>query len=57
MGSPIRLGRIAGIPVQIDFSFLVALPLLAYLFAQQFVAAARLVGWLTRCMPVGRAAA
>ncbi len=44
MGSPIRLGRIAGIPVQIDFSFLVALPLLAYLFAQQFVAAARLVG-------------
>src|SRR6266850_3529756 len=44
MGSAIRLGRIAGIPVQIDFSFLLALPLLAYLFAQQFVAAARLVG-------------
>jgi Zn-dependent protease/CBS domain-containing protein len=44
MGSAIRLGRIAGIPVQIDFSFLLVLPLLAYLFAQQFVAAARLVG-------------
>jgi Zn-dependent protease/CBS domain-containing protein len=44
MGNAIRLGRIAGIPVQIDFTFLVALPLLAYLFAQQFVAAARLVG-------------
>ncbi len=44
MGNPIRLGRIAGIPVQIDLSFLLALPLLAYLFAQQFVAAARLVG-------------
>jgi Zn-dependent protease/CBS domain-containing protein len=44
MGSAIRLGRIAGIPVQIDVSFFLALPLLAYLFAQQFVAAARLVG-------------
>jgi Zn-dependent protease/CBS domain-containing protein len=44
MGNAIRLGRIAGIPVQIHFSFLLALPLLAYLFAQQFVAAARLVG-------------
>jgi len=43
MGTAIRLGRIAGIPVQIDFSFLLALPFLAYLFAQQFVAAARLV--------------
>jgi Zn-dependent protease/CBS domain-containing protein len=43
MPTAIRLGRIAGIPVQIDFSFLLALPLLAYLFAQQFVAAARLV--------------
>src|SRR5712671_4852831 len=49
MGSAIRLGRIAGIPVQIHFSFLLALPLLAYLFAQQFVAAAQLVG-----IPQGR---
>jgi Zn-dependent protease/CBS domain-containing protein len=44
MGTPIRLGRIAGIPIQIDFTFLLALPFLAYLFAQQFVAAARMVG-------------
>src|SRR5262249_37446205 len=44
MGSSIRLGRIFGIPVQIHVSFLFALPLLAYLFAHQFVAAARLVG-------------
>jgi Zn-dependent protease/CBS domain-containing protein len=44
VGGSLRLGRIAGIPVQIHFSFLLALPFLAYLFAQQFVAAARLVG-------------
>ena len=25
MGTPIRLGRIAGIPIQIDFTFLLAL--------------------------------
>src|SRR4051812_39925574 len=44
MGSSIRLGRIAGIPVEVHVSFLLALPILAYLFAQQFVAAASMVG-------------
>lgn len=35
-----RIGSVLGIPIKLDFSFLVALPLLGFLFSQHFVVAA-----------------
>src|SRR5216683_1696696 len=42
MGGSITLARIRGIPIRAHYSFLIALPFLAYLFAQHFVQAAQL---------------
>jgi Zn-dependent protease len=39
-----RIGSIGGIPIRIHFTFLLALPLLAYAFGAQLAAAARLAG-------------
>ena len=40
----VRVGSVAGIPVKIHWSFLIALPLLALLFAENVATAARVVG-------------
>ena len=40
----VRIGSVAGIPVKIHWSFLIALPLLAVLFGQNVIPAARVVG-------------
>ncbi len=42
MGGSITLARIRGIPIRVHYSLLIALPFLAYLFAQHFLQAARL---------------
>lgn len=43
-GGALRIGTIRGIPVKAHWSFLLVLPLLATLFAENFVAAAELAG-------------